>query len=132
MAMSSAHADTVAIGEIIAAEHALYKAMLELDYGALERILSPDLVYVHSTGVAETRSEYLAALAKGAYQYETIESHDVGVRMHGDCAVANGSVAMRVRAFGSGKTLIHLLFVLVWVKPGERWQLSYRQATRIP
>ena len=130
--MTGVPADAVAIAEVTAAERALYRALIDLDYPALERILSSDLVYIHSTGVAETRGEYLAALAKGCYEYETIVSQDLSFRVHGDCAIVSGFVDMVVGAFGQAKALIHLLFVFVWTKEGGQWKLSYRQATRIP
>ena len=130
--MTGTIADPFAIAEVTAAERALYQAMIDLDYPALERMLSPDLVYIHSTGVAETRDEYLAALAKGCYEYETIASHDLGFHVHGDCAIVHGVVDMLVGAFGQAKALIHLLFVFVWTREDEQWKLSYRQATRIP
>ena len=41
--------------EIAAAEQALYRAMIEQDFAALDAILSDDVVYIHSTAVAETK-----------------------------------------------------------------------------
>ena len=116
----------------MAAERALYDAMIALDYAALKRILSPALVYIHSTGVAESKDRYLAALAEGLYEYETIASHDTRLRVEGNVAIQNGVVDMLVGASGQAKNLSHLLFVLIWVKQGDRWQLEFRQATRIP
>ena len=39
---------------------------------------------------------------------------------------------MTVSAKGAPKTLIQLLFCLVWRREGAQWKLLYRQATRIP
>ena len=44
-------------GEILEAERSLYQAMIRKDFATLEQILSPDLVYIHSTAVAETRTK---------------------------------------------------------------------------
>ena len=118
--------------ELLAAERALYDAMIALDYDALKHILSPNLVYVHSTGVAESKDRYLAALAEGLYEYETIASHDNRLRVEGNVAILNGVVDMVVGARARPKDLIHLVFVLIWVKADDRWQLEFRQATRIP
>jgi len=113
------------------AERLLYAAMICKDYAALEQILSAGLVYVHSTAVAESKAEYLAGIAKGLYEYERIESHGVGTRVHGDVAIMSGTVVMSVGASGQPKAPVHLLFVLVWVKRADAWQLEYRQATRL-
>jgi ketosteroid isomerase-like protein len=118
--------------QIRAAERSLYAAMLDKDFPALERILSPDLIYVHSTAVAESKTDYLTGVAKGLYEYERIESRDVDVRIHGDVAVMSGIVDMAIGLTIQPKASISLLFVLVWLKRADFWQLTYRQATRRP
>ena len=120
------------VREILLLEKSLYRAMIDRDYRRLGELLSDDLVYMHSTAIAESKTEYLAAVAKGLYEYERIESTDVSVRIHGDTAVETGRVEMSVSAAGEPKTTIHLLFTLVWVKRAGRWRLQIRQATRIP
>jgi ketosteroid isomerase-like protein len=114
------------------AERALYQAMIKKDYAALEQILSPDLVYVHSTAVAESKVEYLAGMAKGLYEYESIATRDTRIRVHGDVTLVDGFCDMRVGVAGQPKGLIHLLFVLVWVRDGVAWRLEHRHATRLP
>jgi ketosteroid isomerase-like protein len=118
--------------EILAAEAALYRAMIAKDFPALEKVLSVDLVYMHSTGVAETKAEYLAGVARGLYDYEAINSRDATIRGHGDVAIMHGIVDMSVSETGKPRDLIHLLFTLVWVRESGTWRLSLRQATRIP
>lgn len=124
--------DADAAGAIHAAEAALYRAMIAKDFVALEKILSPDLVYVHSTAVSETKREYLAGVAKGLYEYESIASRGVKLEIHGDVAIMSGIYDMGVGETGKPKNMTHLLFVLVWVKQAGAWLLGYRQATRIP
>jgi ketosteroid isomerase-like protein len=124
--------DADAKREILDAERLLYQAMIKKDFAALERILSPDLVYVHSTAVAESRQEYLAGVAKGLYEYESIVTRDAQVRVHGYLALITGICDMRVAEAGRPKDLIHLLFVLVWVRDGVAWRLEHRHATRMP
>lgn len=45
-------------------------------------------------------------------------------------ALAVGNVS--VGAHGNAPVLIHLLFLLVWVRRDGRWRLVHRHATRIP
>jgi len=120
------------MNEVLLAERALYRAMIDKDFAALERILAPNLVYAHSTAVAETKQEYLAGVAAGLYDYESIVSHDVRVRVHAPVALIDGVCDMRVGARGQPKDLIHLLFVLVWAKADGAWRLEHRHAIRIP
>jgi hypothetical protein len=130
--MNNSSADAAAMSEIVEAERLLYQAMIDKDFAAFEQILSPRLVYTHSTAVSETKDQYLAGVGNGLYEYESIATRDTRVTIRGQVAVINGVVDMRVSAEGQPKELIHLLFVLVWVKEGGKWQLELRQATRIP
>jgi ketosteroid isomerase-like protein len=118
--------------EVRAAEQALYRAMIAQDFAALRGLLADDLVYVHSTAVAETKDGYLAGVANGLYDYATIASREVTTRVDGNTAVQTGTVAMLVGARGQPKELTQLLFTLVWRREAEGWRLTVRQATRIP
>ena len=120
------------VSEVLRAERALYEAMIAKDFAALERMLAPDLVYGHSTAVAETKEEYLAGVARGLYEYESIVSRDARVRVQGPVALVSGICDMRVGMKGKPKELIHLLFVLAWVNTGGEWRLLHRHATRVP
>jgi ketosteroid isomerase-like protein len=119
-------------GEIRAAEAALYRAMIAQDFSALREILAEDLVYIHSTAVAETRQAYLEGVADGLYDYASIDSREVVTRVDGATAVQTGTVAMSVSARGEPKQLTQLLFTLVWRRHAGGWRLAVRQATRIP
>ena len=119
------------VQQILEAEHDLYRAMIAPDFAALERILAPDLVYVHSTAVAETKQEYLQGVAKGIHEYDDITTRGTHVRVHGNVALVDGICDMKVGKGKQPKDLIHLLFVLVWARDGAVWRLEHRHATRI-
>jgi len=117
--------------EIRAAEAALYRAMIEKDIAALDKILGDDVHYIHSPGFAENKAEYLAGVKKGVYDYAAITSRDVTIKVLGDTAIMHGLVEMKVSQTGKPRDLLHLLFTLVWVRDGA-WRLFLRQATRVP
>ena len=118
--------------EVRRAERALYDAMEARDVAALAPMLAPDLVYVHSTAVAESKDEYLAGVARGLYEYESVDSRDVRVRGDDAIVLQHGVCDMRVGATGKPAELIHLLFVLARRRTGAGWQLLHRHATRMP
>ena len=118
--------------ELLEAERALYRAQVAGSVDEIRPMLGANLVYIHSTGVAETRDEYLDGVANKLYEYGEIGSRDTRVQLFDDVAIINGVVDMTVSAHGAAKTLIHLLFCLVWIREGGGWQLDFRQATRIP
>ena len=118
-------------GEIAAAEQALYRAMIEQNFAALDTILADDVVYIHSTAVAETKDGYLAGVRNGLYDYGSIESDAVTVRFCGEVAVQTGNVRMVVGQRDQPKATIGLLFTLVWKREAVGWRLWQRHATRI-
>ncbi len=117
---------------ILACERELYRAQIAGDVAALRPMLGTDLVYIHSTGIAETAEEYLAGVRDKLYEYGMIESRDTRLQVSADIAIMNGIVDMTVSAHGAPKHLIHLLFCLVWIYQDNAWRLDFRQATRIP
>jgi hypothetical protein len=113
-------------------ERALYRAQIAGRVEEIEPLLGADLVYIHSTGVAESKEEYLAGVSDRLYEYGTIESRDTHLHVFADVAIINGIVDMTVSAHGAAKQLIHLLFCLIWTRHGDAWLLAFRQATRMP
>jgi hypothetical protein len=118
--------------QIAALEQRLYRAQVAGAAGEIETMLSADLRYLHSTGVAESRGEYLQGVIDRLYEYGEISSRSVRLNVSEDLAIQDGIVDMTVSAKGAPKTLIHLLFCLVWRREGARWKLLFRQATRMP
>jgi Domain of unknown function (DUF4440) len=118
--------------QVLACERALYRAQIAGDVAALRPMLGTDLVYIHSTGIAETVEEYLAGVRDRLYEYGMIQSRDTRLHVSHGIAIMNGIVDMTVSAHGAPKHLIHLLFCLVWIRQDNAWRLDFRQATRMP
>ncbi len=93
-------------------------------------ILAGQLIYAHSTGVIETKSEYAGRLRAGRQKYEAIEHEKLEVRMYGGAAVAHAHVRMRgrsdARPFNDRLMMLHL-----WVRQDGRWQLAAHQTTKL-
>lgn len=117
--------------DIVAAEQALYRAMIAQDFAALDVLLADDVVYLHSTAVAEDKQVYLAGVRNGLYDYGAIESSNVTVRSCGEVAIQTGTVLMSVGARSAPKAPITLLFTLVWKREQHGWRLWQRHATRV-
>ncbi len=116
--------------EIRKAEKAWAAAVVAGDQAALDRILAGQLIYAHSTGVIETKSEYAGRLRAGRQKYEAIEHEKLEVRMYGGAAVAHAHVRMRgrsdARPFNDRLMMLHL-----WVRQDGRWQLAAHQTTKL-
>lgn len=116
--------------EIRAAEKGWAAAVLKRDSAALEKIYSPDLIYAHSTGVIENRSQYLERLKSGAQKYDGITFESSRVVPYGSAAVAHSIARMQGtsngRPFDDRVMMIHF-----WVKQGGVWKLAGHQTTKL-
>src|SRR3546814_10039307 len=79
--MSGNQTDVAAIEHL---EERRYAAMLAADTGTLEELLHDALVYMHSTGGADTKESYITGVRDGAFAYKAVERDDQTVRVHGD------------------------------------------------
>jgi len=124
--------DNVAELKVIAArEDALHAAITASDCNALEDIMSDDITYIHSTGIAETKAENIAGQRHGVHKHGAIDTVSKNTQVSGDLAVTHGIIDMVDIAHGAPYTL-RLLETLVWIKESGKWRLLIRQATRQP
>ena len=95
-------------------------------------LLSPTLVYVHSTGVRDDRASYLAKLASGSLRYLALAFEDLQVQQVGQAAVVQGAMRATVRKDGVDKD-VSSLFMTVWSAQADgTWQLQAHQGTPRP
>jgi ketosteroid isomerase-like protein len=111
---------------------ALYRGMLAHDLAALEGLLTEETVYVHSTGVAETRQQFLDGVRSGLYEYERVRPESQRVVVSGDMAMVYAILDFVGGARGRAHAPTRLITTLVWTRQADRWQMILRQATRIP
>jgi ketosteroid isomerase-like protein len=114
------------------ADEERYRAMLDGDIHALERLLADDLSYTHSSAHTESKAEYLASLASGRVKYLDVQRDAVQARVYGDIAVLNGKVTLRAIVDGISRVLDNR-FLSVWKRDaGGGWQMSAWASTPIP
>ncbi len=116
--------------ELRQAEKAWTTAVTQRDWTALERLLHDELIYAHSTGVIETKGQYVGRLRAGAQRYDRIEHERMTVKMHGSAAVVHSIVRMTgeadKRPFDNRLMMMHL-----WVRSPGGWQLAAHQTTEL-
>jgi hypothetical protein len=124
-------ASTNEAAAVLAAEHALRRAMVEGDLKTLDDLLAPDLAYLHSSSVGEDKAGFLNRVATKFYNYDSIETRDISVHAGDRVATVDGAMLMTMLNPDGSHQIMNLLFVLVWTRDGGPWRLSYRLATRI-
>jgi ketosteroid isomerase-like protein len=126
-----APAAAATLDTVVAIERARLAALQANDLQALEAVLAPDLRYCHSTGVCETRAQFLDALRSGQMRYRRIEVLALEPRAAGAAVLIHGRLDLEVESRG---TLIpmQLVYTDVYAQRAGRWQLIAWQSTRAP
>jgi ketosteroid isomerase-like protein len=116
---------------VLALESERVRAMTAGDLAALERVFADDAIYTHSTGVTETKAEFLGQIRSGARKYDALTLHDLRARPVGSAIVVTGQMHGSVEA--DGKTIpLALVYTAVYAERGGRWQLAAYESTRMP
>ena len=110
----------------------LYRAMLAHDIAALDALLSDDTVYIHSTGLAETKTEFLNGVRDGLYEYERVRPETQRIEVAGDMAMVYAVLDFVGGPRGIPHPPTRLITTLVWRRRAGEWRMILRQATRIP
>ncbi len=123
--------DQQAEHEIRQRETHRFEAIVRGDVAALEDILSDDLSYTHTSGVFETKTDFIGKLKSGELRYESFTPEDMRVRVYGTTAVVTGVAGAKVQVKGEHLSF-RLRFTDVYVKQGVHWRMVAWQATRLP
>ena len=106
------------------------QAMIAADTEALQRLLSDDLIWTHSSGKAESKAEVINALAQGTVGYQALENTQDRVLHSGENFVHQG--VLHGSAVRDGETkLLNVRFLSVWQEVENQLQLVAWQSTNL-
>jgi ketosteroid isomerase-like protein len=112
-------------------EDARFAAMVGKDVETLDRLLDDKLIYMHSTGIADTKASYLEGLRTGVWDYQSVDRTDQRIQVDGDVVLVFCKMSIRLisrgvfRAFDSRA-------LAVWVRKPDGWRLLAVQSGTIP
>jgi len=113
---------------VLNAEGAWKTAVLKGDRSALEKLLSADLSYTHSSAKTQTKEQFIHDATSGATVYKSIEFENTKLRQYGTVVVITHSSVITTVQTGTS----HLYLTEVWAREGGQWQMVSRQATKLP
>ncbi|MFM9011691.1 MAG: family 16 glycoside hydrolase, partial [Planctomycetota bacterium] len=124
--------DDALAATLSAAADARVAAMAANDVAALGAILSDELRYVHSSGTADTKAEFIANLTSGTIRYVEYLQGDRTWRVPAPgVALESGRATVKV-AGPSGTMRHHLSYLATWRVEDGRWRFVAWQSARIP
>jgi ketosteroid isomerase-like protein len=116
--------------KVLDADKAWAAAVVAKDFAKLDSMLTPDLIYAHSTGVIDDKKAYLGKMKEGKQTYKGIELGTMAVRIHGESAITHGTLRMHgVNANGPFDDRV--MTIHMWVKSAGSWKLAGHQTTRL-
>jgi len=117
--------------DVLAAEDRRYEALLGPDLPTLERLFHDRLSYAHSSGVRDTKDQYLEKIRNGYYDYARIDHPVERVDVLGNTVVVIGRMTADLTVQGTQKTIDNLALA-VWTKDTGEWQLVAYASTPLP
>ncbi len=123
-------AESTAVQAVRTADQARLAAMMAGDGAALNRLMSDELLFVHSDGRIESKADYVRNLTAGDTEYADAAVSDVrAVEPVPGVVVLIGAQSMRKR-LGPAWSRIELRYMAVWRNEGGAWRMFAWQSMR--
>jgi ketosteroid isomerase-like protein len=119
------------VTDILRLEDERYAATLAKDVDALERLLHSDLVYMHSSGVADSKASYIDGIRERVWDYKSVERSDQTVKAHSSFALVFNRLVIDIAVKGVEKHLNNRALA-VWTPEESSWRLIAMQSGPIP
>ena len=116
--------------EILPMEKQWMAAIQKPEPAVLEKILHPQLIYGHATGITDTKASYITKVSNGKQKYAGVEQEIVKIQAIGDITIVHA----RMHMWGTnqnGKFDDRLMLMHTWMKRDGRWQLVAHQTAKL-
>lgn len=119
--------------ELTDADNARVAATLAADKASLEKVLSGELHYAHSTGVVDTKDSFIETLTSGKNRYLKLDyiKKDFTL-LSPDTALMTGQVRVKTESPAKGASEFSLTFLGVWKLENSAWKFRAWQSARLP
>lgn len=106
-------------------------AQIDSDHTALDFLIHPDLVYLHSNGMSDSKSSYTERIRLKEQKYININRSCVNFITLSDAVIVHGRADVTVLV---GENIIAALiaYCAIWERTSNGWLWRYWQATPLP
>jgi len=118
--------------DVAAAVEQFVKAMLTADESVFEAILAEELVYGHSGGKVQDKSEFMAEiLSRNPFVYIKIETLEQTIQLAGDVAIVRHIFTAETKNVDNEPGSLSVGNMMVWKLADGNLKLLARQAYRL-
>lgn len=118
---------------VTSTDDARLAATIAADKAGLEKILSDDLHYAHSTGIVDSKASFIDTLVSGKNKYVKMEylKRDFSFPSP-TVALMTGQVRIKTDSPAKGVNEFTLSFLGVWKQENGSWRFHAWQSARLP
>lgn len=124
------HLSTITDIQLLDLESHLTKAQLQSDWQSLEKLLSINLIYIHSNGYVDNFNSYLEKIKNRIIEYQHIDFQTQSIIKTQGVAIKHSIMSGSALVLGRPK-LLHNQVVTTWVAQDDNWKLHAFQSTEI-
>ena len=118
--------------DVAAAVEQFMKGIMSADENTLKSITADGLVYGHSSGKVQNKSEFIDEICSGKpFVYLNIKPLEQTVNISGDVAVVRHIFTSETRNVDGEPGNIRIGNVLIWQLQDGKWKLLARQAYKL-
>jgi hypothetical protein len=109
---------------------ALRAAMLSSDVPSLEKLLAPEMIWIHASSKVDDRAAFLRGFGEGRLQCFALEHTHVDMRVYGPAVVVTGIIDMDVAVDGARRSTTNR-YTSIWISQHDQYRLVLWQSTRM-
>jgi ketosteroid isomerase-like protein len=109
-------------------ERSRFAAMISGDAEAVSKFLDDDLIYIHTSGLADSKAAYLRSFENGEFSYKGVEVVDDRHVCGEDTFILYQHLSVRMQ-IGTNELARQVSMTSVWRKSAKGWLLLVMQAT---
>lgn len=108
----------------------LYRAMVDKDGKSLENLTAKNLTYGHSSGKIEDKTQYIAAVLNGSFDFNSIVPEEQNIHISGKTAIVRHIFVAEGTNDGEPAD-VRIGIMMTYQKQGGKWKLLARQAYKL-
>lgn len=107
------------------------RALVEQNYEILDALLHDDLVHIHTSGVLESKAQFLDTV-RNRFRFLKVDRRNYELRLAGTAVIAVGELDQRIKVQATGEEVdMEMITTQVWVCTPADWkQIHYHAALR--
>lgn len=107
----------------------MYRYMIAKDTVSLGKMLDDDFVLIHMTGMRQSKSEYLNAIADGTLNYYSCTDENLDITIDGNTARMTGRSYVNASVFGGGGHTWPLCLDTILRLEDNQWVMTETRAS---